>query len=108
MPMASAQVKAAVLLAGLHAEGETVVRERVRTRAHTEELLARCGAEVRVEDDGHTVRLKPSSLRPFALDVPGDPSQAAFWVVAACIVPGSDLTVGDLCVGPARDGFVQV
>ena len=108
MPMASAQVKAAILLAGLHAEGETVVRERIRTRAHTEELLARCGADVTVEDDGHTVRLKPSPLRPFALEVPGDPSQAAFWVVAACLVPNSELDVGPVYVGPARTGFIEV
>src|SRR5947199_8686398 len=58
LPVASAQVKAAVLLAGLAAEGETVVHEGVRTRAHTEELLARCGADIVVEDGGLTVRVR--------------------------------------------------
>lgn len=106
--VASAQVKGAVLLAGLGAEGETVVREGVRTRAHTEELLAACGADVEVSGDGLTVRLRPSPLRPFALDVPGDPSQAAFWLVAACLVPGSDVTVERVYVGPARAGFLDV
>jgi 3-phosphoshikimate 1-carboxyvinyltransferase len=106
VPMASAQVKSAVLLAGLAAEGETVVRELSPTRAHTEEMLAACGADIEV--DGLTVRLRPSVLKPFELDVPGDPSQAAFWVVAACTVPGSDVTVDGVYLGPARTGFLDV
>ncbi len=121
MPVASAQVKSAILLAGLHAEGDTVVREAVATRAHTEEMLAAAGADIEVEDSGggdsggggsdngrRTIRLRPSALHPFELDVPGDPSQAAFWVVAACIVPGSDLVVDDVYLGPARAGFLDV
>ncbi|HEV3401677.1 MAG TPA: 3-phosphoshikimate 1-carboxyvinyltransferase [Acidimicrobiales bacterium] len=110
-PVASAQVKSAVLLAGLGAEGDTVVREPLATRAHTEELLAACGADVEVTAEaggGCTVRLRPSTLKPFSLDVPGDPSQAAFWVVAACITPGSDVVVEDVYLGPARAGFVDV
>ena len=106
VPMASAQVKSALLLAGVGATGETVVREISATRAHTEEMLAACGAAIEV--DGLTVRLLPSVLKPFELDVPGDPSQAAFWVVAACIVPGSDVTVEDVYLGPARAGFLDV
>ena len=106
--VASAQVKSAILLAGLSAEGETVVRQHVATRAHTEELLALAGVDVEVTDDGRRARLRPSPLAPFELDVAGDPSQAAFWVVAACIVPGSDVTVEDVYVGPARGGFVDV
>ena len=108
LPVASAQVKSAVLLAGLSADGETVVRERVRTRAHTEEMLTACGADISLEDGNRTVRIRPSTLRPLDLEVPGDPSQAAFWVVAACLVPGSDLTVTGTYLGPARDGFVRV
>jgi 3-phosphoshikimate 1-carboxyvinyltransferase len=111
MPVASAQVKSAILLAGLCAEGETVVREAVATRAHTEEMLAEAGADITVEDgpdEGTVVRLRPSTIHPFELDVPGDPSQAAFWVVAACIVPGSDLVVDDVYLGPARAGFLDV
>lgn len=108
LPVPSAQVKSAVLLAGLAAEGETVVRQPVVTRAHTEEMLAACGADVQVSDDGLVVRLRPSQLRPFELDVPGDPSQAAFWLVAACITPGSDVVVEGVYLGPARDGFLAV
>jgi 3-phosphoshikimate 1-carboxyvinyltransferase len=106
VPMASAQVKSAILLAGVSAAGETVVRERAVTRVHTEELLAACGAAIGV--DGLTVRLRPSVLKPFELDVPGDPSQAAFWAVAACVVPGSDVTIEGVYLGPARTGFLDV
>ena len=108
LPVPSAQVKGAVLLAGLAADGETVVRERVATRAHTEEMLLRCGADVVVEDGGLTTRVRASRLEPFELDVPGDPSQAAFWLVAACLVPGSDVVVEDVYLGPARGGFLDV
>ncbi len=108
LPVPSAQVKSAVLLAGLSAEGETVVRQPVVTRAHTEEMLAACGADLDVSEDGLVVRLRPSTLQPFELDVPGDPSQAAFWVVAACVVPGSEVIVEDVYIGPARTGFLDV
>ena len=108
LPVASAQVKSAVLLAGLAAAGETVVRQPVVTRAHTEEMLVAAGVDVQVSTDGLVVRLHPGELRPFELDVPGDPSQAAFWIVAACIVPGSEVVVDDVYLGPARDGFLDV
>jgi 3-phosphoshikimate 1-carboxyvinyltransferase len=109
-PTASAQVKSAILLAGLSAEGETVVREEVRTRAHTEELLARAGAAITVAEvgGGRVVRLWASLLRPLDLTVPGDPSQAAFWVVAACLVEGSAVTVRGVYAGAERIGFVHV
>jgi 3-phosphoshikimate 1-carboxyvinyltransferase len=109
-PMASAQVKSSVLLAGLRAAGETVVREPVATRRHTEELLALCGADVTVDDDDgvHVVRLRGGELRRFEIDIPGDPSQAAFWVVGACVVPGSEITVERVYVGPGRRGFLDV
>ena len=106
--VASAQVKSAILLAGLGAEGETRVRQRVATRPHTEELLALAGVDVEVRDSGRDVRLRPSPLGPFELDVLGDPSQAAFWLVAACLVPGSDVVVDDVYLGPTRSGFVSV
>lgn len=108
LPVPSAQVKSAVLLAGLGAEGPTVVRQPVVTRTHTEEMLRACGVDVDVSEDGLVVSLSPSSLQPFELDVPGDPSQAAFWIVAACVVPGSDVTVDDVYIGPARTGFLDV
>jgi 3-phosphoshikimate 1-carboxyvinyltransferase len=110
VPVPSAQVKGCVLLAGLRADGPTVVREPVLTRLHTEELLARCGAGVSENDgpEGHVVRLTPGALSPFELDVPGDPSQAAFWIVAACTVPGSEVTVERVYVGRGRRGYIDV
>jgi 3-phosphoshikimate 1-carboxyvinyltransferase len=107
-PVASAQAKSAVLLAGLGADGDTIVREPVPTRAHTEELLAACGADIFVDDDARTIRVRRSQLEPFELVIPGDPSQAAFWAVAACILPGSELVIEDVYVGQARTGFVDV
>ncbi len=108
MTVPSAQVKGAVLLAGLAADGETVVRERVPTRAHSEEMLAAYGADIKVSSDGLTTTLQPSALTPFELDVPGDPSQAAFWLVASCLVPGSEVTVEGVYVGRGRAGFLDV
>ena len=109
-PMASAQVKSAVLLAGLSAQGETVVREAWATRGHTEELLQAARADISVHKvgGGRVVRVKPSRLAPLDVEVPGDPSQAAFWIVAACIVPGSDVVVEQVYVGPGRAGFLDV
>ncbi len=104
LPVPSAQVKGAVLLAGICADGETTVREDVTTRAHTEELLALCGADISVSPGSVTVRR--SDLAPFDIDVPGDPSQAAFWLVAACVTPGSDVTVERVYTGIGRAGFV--
>lgn len=108
--VASAQVKSCVLLAGLAASGETVVREAVATRAHTEELLAGAGAQISVEraGRGRVVRLRASALRPIELDVPGDPSQAAFWLVAACLVPGSEVAVTHVYGGAERNGYLGV
>jgi 3-phosphoshikimate 1-carboxyvinyltransferase len=106
LPVPSAQVKSAILLAGLEASGETIVREDVITRVHTEEMLASCGADITVKPGVVTVRR--SALHPFELDVPGDPSQAAFWAVAGCLVPGSDLVLEHVYVGPARAGFLDV
>jgi 3-phosphoshikimate 1-carboxyvinyltransferase len=106
LPVPSAQVKGAVLLAGLAAAGATTVRETVPTRQHTEELLQVCGADLDIGDGAVTVR--PSRLRPFDLDVPGDPSQAAFWIVAACITPGSEVCVEHVYMGAGRAGFLDV
>jgi 3-phosphoshikimate 1-carboxyvinyltransferase len=109
-PMASAQVKSAVLLAGVAAEGETVVREPVPTRTHTEDMLARAGATISVTDEGgdRVIRVQRSDLRPGTTSVPGDPSQAAFWIVGGLVVPGSTVTVSDVYLGPQRTGFLDV
>jgi 3-phosphoshikimate 1-carboxyvinyltransferase len=108
--LASAQVKSAVLLAGLTASGTTVVREPVTTRTHTEEMLAEAGADISVEPwgAGRVVRVRASSLKPLERTVPGDPSASAFFVVAGCVVPGSDVAVAGVYSGPARLGYVSV
>lgn len=106
VPVPSAQVKGAILLAAVGAEGPTTVREALPTRAHTEEMLAAAGLSVTV--DGGAVTVTPGPLAARDVDVPGDPSQAAFWVVAACLVPGSDLIVERVYVGPGRAAFLDV
>jgi 3-phosphoshikimate 1-carboxyvinyltransferase len=109
-PVASAQVKSAILLAGIAAAGETVVHEPVATRAHTEEMLAAVGADIEVEweGSGKTVRVRRSVLQCGSYVVPGDPSQAAFWTVGATIVPGSLVTVDRITLSPERLGFLGV
>ena len=106
LPVPSAQVKGAILLAGLSADGDTTVREEVPSRVHTEEMLAQCGADISVTPGAVTVRR--SRLHRFDMRVPGDPSQAAFWIVAACITPGSEIIVDRMYVGPGRAGFLDV
>lgn len=109
-PMASAQVKSAVLLAGLWAHGETTVTEPVATRAHTEEMLAHAGADIEIvaHGGGRTIRLRPSRLEPRAWSVPGDPSQAAFWAVAGAIWGRSTLAIEHVHLGEERVGFLEV
>lgn len=105
--VASAQVKSAVLLAGLFAEGETSFTEPAKSRDHTERLLRTMGAEI--TQRGTTVAVRgPAKLRGFALDVPGDLSSAAFLVAAALISPaGSELTLEHVGVNPTRAGFLD-
>ena len=105
-PVASAQLKSAVLLAGLGADGPTVVEEPEASRRHTEEMLVARGADITVT--GSVVRLLPSVLIPVHESVPGDPSQAAFWLAAAAGAPGSDVEIRDVYLGAARDGFLAV
>ena len=106
----SAQVKSAIILAGLSAEGTTVVREAVTTRTHTEEMLIEAGADLTVEPwgEGRIVRVRASTLRPVDRVVPGDPSASAFFAVAGCVVPGSAVDVAGVYSGPARLGYVSV
>jgi len=108
LPMASAQVKSAVLLAGLNAPGETVVIEPVPTRDHTERMLRGFGAELTVENlaEGRAIRLIGlPELAPQAIAVPRDPSCAAFPVAAALIVEGSEVLVPGIGLNPTRAGF---
>ncbi|MFT4182995.1 MAG: 3-phosphoshikimate 1-carboxyvinyltransferase [Rhizobium sp.] len=110
VPMASAQVKSAVLLAGLNAPGITTVIEPIMTRDHTEKMLAGFGAELSVETDRdgvRTIRLQGrTKLTGQVIHVPGDPSSAAFPLVAALIVPGSDVTIGNVLMNPTRTGLI--
>jgi 3-phosphoshikimate 1-carboxyvinyltransferase len=109
-PVASAQVKSALLLSGLYADGPTRVLEPGPSRDHTERMLAALG--VSVQRDGLAVTLDPSKgklrWRGFDLRVPGDPSSAAFAIVAAAIVPGSEVSVRGVCVNETRTGFLDV
>ena len=109
-PVPSAQVKSAVLLAGLNAPGETVVIEAEATRDHTERMLAGFGAEIRTEvtDEGRVITLKGQpELAPQHITVPRDPSSAAFPVCAALIVPGSDVLVPTIGLNPTRAGLFE-
>lgn len=108
VPMPSAQVKSAVLLAGLNAPGQTVVIEKEATRDHTERMLAGFGAEITVEDsdEGRVITLTGQpELVPQHIVVPRDPSSAAFPVCAALIVPGSDVLVPNIGLNPTRAGL---
>jgi len=106
LPVASAQVKSAVLLAGLNAPGATAVIEPKPTRDHTENLLRHFGAEVDIDDEaGGGRRISVTGwpeLRPTEVEVPGDPSSAAFPVVAALLRPGSDVLLRGVCLNPLR------
>jgi 3-phosphoshikimate 1-carboxyvinyltransferase len=108
LPVASAQVKSAILLAGLNTPGITRVIEPVATRDHSERMLAGFGAHLTVEesDAGRVISLTgEAELRPQHIVVPGDPSSAAFLVVAATIVPGSDVVVTNVGLNPTRAGI---
>jgi 3-phosphoshikimate 1-carboxyvinyltransferase len=108
VPVPSAQVKSAVLLAGLNAPGQTVVIEKEATRDHTERMLAGFGAEITVEDtdEGRVITLTGQpELKPQTITVPRDPSSAAFPVCAALIVPGSDVLVPNIGLNPTRAGL---
>jgi 3-phosphoshikimate 1-carboxyvinyltransferase len=108
-PVPSAQVKSAVLLAGLAAPGETVVMESEASRDHTEKMLAHFGADIAVETDGvhgRKITLKGQpELAPAPIVVPADPSSAAFPLVAALLVPGSDVILTDVMTNPLRTGL---
>ena len=111
LPVASAQVKSAVLLAGLNAPGITCVIEPVPTRDHSERMLRGFGADLTVEDtpEGRVIRLVgEAELRPQTIEVPGDPSSAAFFIVAALLVPGSELTIENVGLNPTRAGLIHV
>jgi 3-phosphoshikimate 1-carboxyvinyltransferase len=108
-PVASAQIKSAVLLAGLEAEGETVLVEPAASRDHTERMLAAFGAAIdQVEiDGGRFPRVRPSKLTAAPVTVPVDPSSAAFPIAAALISANSEIRIDGLLVNPLRIGFID-
>lgn len=105
LPVASAQVKSAILLAALNTPGITRVVEPVPTRDHSERMLSGFGANVTVKDSVISITGE-AELRPQNIAIPGDPSSAAFWLVAASIVPGSDLLVRNVGLNPTRTGLL--
>lgn len=105
---ASAQVKSAVLLAGLLAEGHTTVSEPSRSRDHTERMLAAMGAPIAVDGLSVSVTRAAAALRPLSLRVPGDTSAAAFWLVAGSIHPDADITVENAGLNPTRTGVLDI
>lgn len=109
-PVASAQVKSAILLAGLTADGPTTVIEPVQSRDHSERMLRAFGAELVVGGPGDTeVTVTPGAvLRGQDVIVPGDISSAAFWLVAGAITPGAELTVQNVGLNPSRTGILEV
>jgi 3-phosphoshikimate 1-carboxyvinyltransferase len=106
-PVASAQVKSAILLAGLLAEGETTVEERVVSRNHTELMLRYFGAELTVEGTSYTIK-GGSELIGQKIQIPGDISSAAFFIVAALLLPDSSLTIQNVGLNPTRIGLIEV
>ncbi len=109
LPVASAQVKSAVLLAGLNTPGVMTVIEPEPTRDHTERMLTYFGAEVNITPQAHGRRIELTGqpeLRPGNITVPADPSSAAFPLVAALIIPGSDILLTDVMLNPTRTGLI--
>jgi 3-phosphoshikimate 1-carboxyvinyltransferase len=106
LTVASAQVKSAILLAGLNAQGPTVVHEAVPTRDHTERLLHACGADL--SSDGVAITLRPASLDPFGITIPGDISSAAFFLALAAARPGWRVRCLGIGVNPGRTGILDV
>jgi 3-phosphoshikimate 1-carboxyvinyltransferase len=107
-PIASAQVKSCILLAGLTAEGKTTVTEPALSRDHSERMLRAFGAEVLVDPETHSATVVgPAQLHGQTVIVPGDISSAAFWLVAGAIVPDSELLIENVGVNPTRTGILE-
>ena len=106
MPVASAQLKSALLLAGLYAQGKTVLTEPAPTRDHTERMLAHFGCPV--TRSGMRITMQGNSLRAGRLGIPGDISSAAFFLTAGSIVPGSDLLIEGVGVNPTRHAVIEI
>lgn len=106
--LSSAQVKSALLFAGMYAEGQTIVREKIPSRDHTERFLSAAGAKFKKETNGTLFIEKTETLRPFRMKVPGDISSAAFFIVGAAMIPGSEVVIKDVGLNPTRTGVLEV
>ena len=105
-PIASAQVKSALLLAGLSAEGTTAVTEPYKSRDHTERMLNYLGADIKIENN--SVSIKKSVLEPKFISIPGDISSAAFFMVAGAIIPDSEIILREVGLNPTRTGIIDI
>ncbi|MDC1000823.1 3-phosphoshikimate 1-carboxyvinyltransferase, partial [Candidatus Marinimicrobia bacterium] len=108
MPIASAQVKSAIILAGLGANNASQVKELKHSRDHSEIMLESMGANIIVDGDNITVNPLSSKLKSFNMDIPADPSSAAFFIALAALQKGSDLTINNILLNPTRTGFIDV
>ncbi len=111
MPMASAQVKSCLILAGLYADSTTIITEPQKSRDHTERMLMAMGAEIEVE--GLTIKVKGEGsrvkgLKPIDITIPSDFSSAAFFIAGALIIPDSEILIRNVCVNPTRTGLLDV
>ena len=107
MPVASAQVKSSIIFASLGSDRQTVIREKIKTRDHTEIMLKYLGVGI---SNGKSIRIDPikNELTPFEITIPGDPSSAAFYAAAAAMIPNSDLTIKNLLANPTRICFFSI
>ena len=108
MPIASAQVKSAILLAGLGSKDSCLVTELKHSRDHTEIMLKSMGADIKVDGDNIEINPLSSALQSFTMDIPADPSSAAFFIALAALLKGSSLTVENILLNPTRTGFIDV
>ena len=106
MPVASAQLKSCILIAGLYADGETTVVQSAESRDHTERMMAAMGADI--EKDGLRITIRPSELKSLDIRVPSDISGAAFWLVAGATHPNARVTVKSVGINPSRTGVLDV
>jgi 3-phosphoshikimate 1-carboxyvinyltransferase len=106
LPVASAQLKSALLLAALFAEGDTVIKEPIASRDHTERMLKAMGAKIEVKRD--VITLSPGRLRAVDIAVPGDISSAAFWLVAGAVHQRADIRLSNVGINPTRSGIIDV
>ena len=106
LPVASAQLKSCLLIAGIHAKGETTIHQPAASRDHTERMMGAMGADLRVK--GLDINVRKSELSPMNVRVPGDTSGAAFWMVAGCCHPNASIKIKGLGLNPTRKGVLDV